>query len=111
MSPFETATFAPICGMRSPGLVQDPLLLHAAMSARSVTKEDALTLMNSPLVQFGVTPVLLGFAGVFDFTGDGLFSPFDSREQIAAKIPLLPAQLASNRKHLNSGRVCEPADR
>jgi hypothetical protein len=65
------------------------------MNAGLVPKEDVLNLLNSPLVQFGTVSVLLGFAGIFDFTGEELFSPFDSREQIAIKIPLLAPRLAS----------------
>jgi hypothetical protein len=95
LSPFENIPFLSFCKSYFPAVPSDPLLLHSAILSRAVSKETALAMMNSPLVQFGVTSVILAFATQFDFDGSDLFSPFDSSEVIASKCSLLPSTLAA----------------
>ena len=95
LSPFESAVFSPSFVPNFPLPPNDPLLVHEAMCNNSVPKETALSLINSPLSQYGVAPVLLGFKDAYSLDGDTLFSPFDNDEQIAAKSQLLPPNVKS----------------
>jgi hypothetical protein len=95
LSPFEVASTASVYRPSWGFVPADPLLLHLAVVDGGVPKSSVLTMMNSPLMQFGVSSVLLAFTEAYEFAGNELFSPFDSREQIAAKCALLPAALSS----------------
>jgi hypothetical protein len=95
MSPFESMNFLPFCRSNCPAIPSDPLLLHSAMTNGSVSKDAALSMLSSPLMPFGVSSVVMSFTNQFDFDGTELFSPFDSRDQVAAKCVLMPSTLAS----------------
>ena len=99
MAPFETVIFEPTYNPEYPTVPNDPLLLHAAMKAKSVPKDTALAMINSPLSGFGVPSVLLGFNNVFDVDGSELFTPYDSRGQVALKVKMLPPIIESIEKN------------
>lgn len=99
LSPIETSFFSPTYSPPFPATPNDPLLLHTAMLKKLVPKETALSLLNSPLSQFGVQSVLLSFKDAYEFDGGSLFTPFDNNELIAAKSLLLPSSIQSIEKN------------
>jgi hypothetical protein len=99
LSPFESIQFAPDYQPTFPAAPNDPLLLHYAMAQKQIPQDTALMLINSPLSNFGVAPVLLGFKDAFGVSGAALFTPFDSKEEIAAKTQILPPVIKSIREN------------
>ncbi|OHT01725.1 hypothetical protein TRFO_31335 [Tritrichomonas foetus] len=101
LSPFESVMFSKDYNPPFPLVPNDPLLLHTAMAANKVPKDTALSLINSPLSQFGVPTVLLGFKDIYDVDGESLFTPYDSNELIAAKSQLLAPNIKSIEENTN----------
>ncbi|KAH0790403.1 hypothetical protein GPJ56_005699 [Histomonas meleagridis] len=94
-SPFETTFVTSIFQPEYPLIPNDPILLHIFMTQNKVPRDTLLSLINTPLSSFGVSSVLLGFKDTFSFNGDSLFTPFDTKEQIASKSQLLPPLIES----------------
>lgn len=93
--PFENYLASDVYQPELPAVPNDHLLLHDLMKRNKVSKETALAMINSPLSGFGVSSILLGFKNTFSLDSDLLFTPFDTKEQIALKIQLLPPKIES----------------
>lgn len=99
MAPFEAVVFDPAYKPEYPTVPNDPLLLHTAMKSKSVPKDTVLAMINSPLSGFGVPSVLLGFDDSFEVDGSELFTPYDSRGQVALKTRMLVPMIDSIEKN------------